>query len=305
MSDHSERPDGGNDLPNPFAMVSDGVAREILAAGIRSGDAVLHLGAGDGEVCLALARLVGAGGSVVGVDADADQVAVSRTRLEGRALPNGHGTLRFLHGLATDLRDDPAAAGRLLPAAGLHSLEALRAFDARRRALAAAEPLIADASVDVVLADLPAVTERATDVPAVLAEIARVLRPGGRCALAGAVLETGSAEDAAEEEALYGMVEAARLEAVRVAFRSATLADEMDGVGIRPLLMTAIKPVGRGPDGPCVEAFYRGPWPEVTLESGERLRRGRRAVVPATLAEGPHARDLMLVGPAPSPGGCC
>ncbi|GAA1847771.1 methyltransferase domain-containing protein [Pseudonocardia ailaonensis] len=50
----------------------------LAGCGARPGAAVLDVGCGDGQVALALARLVGPGGRVLGVDVDPEAVAIAR-----------------------------------------------------------------------------------------------------------------------------------------------------------------------------------------------------------------------------------
>jgi SAM-dependent methyltransferase len=100
--------------------------RVLTAAGVRPGMRVLDLGSGAGNVALLAARMVGPGGSVVGVDRDPYAVALARDRAEDEGVDN----VRFVVGdlAVPELphgRFD-AVVGRLLlmyladPAATLH-----------------------------------------------------------------------------------------------------------------------------------------------------------------------------------------
>lgn len=62
--------------------------RLLLAAGLTSGMRCLDLGCGAGDVSLALARLVGASGSVTGVDQDDVKVQFAREAADGERLSN-------------------------------------------------------------------------------------------------------------------------------------------------------------------------------------------------------------------------
>src|SRR5215813_215573 len=57
-------------------------------AGIGSGQRVLDLGSGVGEVALLVARLVGPGGEVLGVERDSRSIARVRARIEAAGLHN-------------------------------------------------------------------------------------------------------------------------------------------------------------------------------------------------------------------------
>jgi SAM-dependent methyltransferase len=71
--------------------------RVLVEAGVTTGMSVLDVGCGPGEVSLLAAELVGASGSVLGIDASADMLEVAQTRVRSAGL----GQVSFL---AADLR---------------------------------------------------------------------------------------------------------------------------------------------------------------------------------------------------------
>lgn len=72
----------------------DGHTRHLLEqAGITSGMKVLDVGSGAGDVAFLAARLVGATGSIVGVDHDPSVLEVARAR----ARPPRHGQRELCH----------------------------------------------------------------------------------------------------------------------------------------------------------------------------------------------------------------
>lgn len=76
--------------------------RLLLAAGLTSGMRCLDLGCGAGDVSLALARLVGASGSVTGVDQDDVKVQFAREAADGERLSN----VQFRASNVEQLEDD-------------------------------------------------------------------------------------------------------------------------------------------------------------------------------------------------------
>ncbi|MGF6508549.1 methyltransferase domain-containing protein [Paraburkholderia sp. 32] len=68
---------------------ADFTSRLVVDAGIRAGMKVLDVGCGSGDVAFLLAQLVGASGTIVGVDHDPSALAVARQRTvaDGAAIP--------------------------------------------------------------------------------------------------------------------------------------------------------------------------------------------------------------------------
>jgi demethylmenaquinone methyltransferase/2-methoxy-6-polyprenyl-1,4-benzoquinol methylase len=113
----------------------------VRHAGIGAGARVLDVGCGTAELTLVLARMVGPGGRVVGVDFSEGMLAVGRAKVARSPLAD---RIELRHGDALDL---PFAAGT---------------FDAAASAF---------------------VMRNVADLDRALAEMARVVRPGGRLAI--------------------------------------------------------------------------------------------------------------------------
>lgn len=123
----------------------------VEEARLRPGACVVDLATGTGELALPLARAAGAGGRVVGVDISEPMLERARAKARALAAPDVTGT-----------------RGRA-PAPGVAALEFVR-MDGETLPFP-------DGSFDAATLSLAL---RYFDVPRVLAEMRRVLRPGGR-----------------------------------------------------------------------------------------------------------------------------
>ncbi len=96
------------------SQLYDGVTRRFLtAAGIEKGMKVLDIGSGAGDVALTLAEFVGTGGSVIGVDVNAELLQTARARANAAGATN----VEFIAGDARTLElpnDFDAIVGRLV-----------------------------------------------------------------------------------------------------------------------------------------------------------------------------------------------
>ena len=86
--------------------------RLLVDAGITSGMRVLDIGCGRGEVSLLLAKLVGEGGQVLGIDQDAQTLITARERVRDQNLSNITFLQNNLSGPLPNLDPFDAAVGR-------------------------------------------------------------------------------------------------------------------------------------------------------------------------------------------------
>jgi SAM-dependent methyltransferase len=199
---------------------------------LRAGDTVLDLGSGSGKNAFICAQLVGAAGAVIGIDRNAAMLRLARGAAPVVAERLGYANVRFLEG-AIEALSAPGPDGA---------------------------PLVADASVDVVLSNcvLNLVNPRAR--PQLLREIRRVLRPGGRVAISDIVsdrpvplalqqdpeLWSGCISGAWQEEAFLEDFRALGFEQVRYAERSETPWRVVAGIAFRSVTLTGVLPGGAG-----------------------------------------------------------
>ena len=195
---------------------------------VQRGDRVLDLGSGSGKNAFICSQVVGADGWVTGVDRNASMLALSREAAARVAEAIGYANVRFLDG-AIEALDAPGSDGA---------------------------PLVADASVDVVLSNcvLNLVNPSARD--RLLGNIQRVLAPGGRVAISDIVCDrpvprhlqedpelwSGCISGAWQEEAFLEAFRQRGFQDVRYADRSLDPWRELEGIAFRAVTLVATHP---------------------------------------------------------------
>ena len=210
---------------------------------VRPGETVLDLGSGGGKICYIASQIVGPNGRVIGVDQNADMLALARKhqRQVGEAI--GWHNVEFRRGriqdLATNL-DDPA-----------------------RR------PMIAGGSIDVVLSNCVLNLVAESDRRQLFAEVFRVLKPGGRAAISDIVanqpvperlkrdhqLWSGCISGAYEEPNFLAAFQRAGFVTIELVARQEEPWTVVEGIEFRSVTVRAYKPLadGSAPAGGCCE----------------------------------------------------
>lgn len=86
---------------------------------VRPGDRVLDLGSGSGKNAFICSQLVGADGSVLGVDRNPYMLSLSRQDAPAMADAIGYGNVRFVEGAIEALDEQDDGAGKLVPDASI------------------------------------------------------------------------------------------------------------------------------------------------------------------------------------------
>lgn len=282
---------------------------------VRPGDTVLDLGSGGGKICYMAAQLVGPEGQVIGIDMNDDMLALARRYQPEMAEKLQGDRVRFVKGHIQDLALDVAAMEDYLaaqPVTDAAALARLQAWQTRQRQ---EQPLIPDQSVDLVISNcvLNLVDDR--DKPQLVREIFRVLKPGGRAAIADIVADEPVPAHLKQDPELWsGCLSGAFQEQeflrafVEAGFASVCL-DKwspapwrvVEGIEFRAVTLLALKGDGRE----CLDrghaVIYRGPYAEIRDEEGHVFPRGERmAVCERTfrfLTEGPFKKDFIGIEP--------
>jgi arsenite methyltransferase len=283
---------------------------------VREGDVVLDLGSGGGKICYMAAQLVGERGRIIGVDMNDDMLALARKYQPEMADKLGGDRVGFVKGYIQDLALDVEAMERYLaehPARTAADLAALKRWQAAQRR---ERPLIAEASVDLVLSNCVLNLVDDGDKQSLVREIFRVLKPGGRVAISDIVsdepvpghlkadpeLWSGCISGAFQEQEFVQAFVEAGFAAVRLDRWDAAPWRTVDGIEFRAVTLTAVK----GEGTVCIDrghaVIYRGPYSEVRDEEGHVFPRGERiAVCERTfrmMTMGPYRDDFIGIEPA-------
>ena len=282
---------------------------------VRAGDTVLDLGSGGGKICFITAQVVGAEGSVIGVDANPDMLALARGAAPTFVQRIGFENVRFLRGHIQDLSLDLDALDAWLREHPVRTLDDLERLEREQERLRLERPLIPDATVDIVVSNCVLNLVRDEDKARLIREIHRVLRPDGRIAISDIVsdepvpehlkadpeLWSGCVSGAFTEEGLLARLADAGFCGIEIAqWRDDPFA-VVEGIEFRSVTVTARK----GKEGPCLEGgeavIYRGPWKRVEDDDGHVLVRGERTAVCAKtfnlLTSEPYALQTLPVPP--------
>ena len=282
---------------------------------VRAGDTVLDLGSGAGKICFLASQLAGPEGRVLGVDATPEMLALARHHAPGVGERIGWSNVEFRHGHIQDLRLDRDRIEAWLADHPVRTTADLDRLRAEERRLAAEEPMIPDESIDLVLSSCVLNLVASEDKQRLFAEIHRVLRRGGRCAISDIVsdedvplelqrdpeLWSGCISGALREDRFVQAFADAGLYGIEVVSRDAKPWALVEGIEFRAMTVVAWK----GKEGPCRDhreaVVYRGPWSRVVDDDGHVLRRGERTAVCRKTFEiytrPPYAEQVVPVQP--------
>ncbi len=262
---------------------------------VQPDDIVLDLGSGGGKICYMAAQLTGAGGRVIGVDMNDDMLALARKYQVEMAGKLGSDRVRFVKGYIQDLALDIDALGHYLAANPVRQpadYSALKAWEQRQRREA---PLIADASVDLVISNCVLNLVADSEKQQLVREIFRVLKPGGRVAISDIVSDRAVPQSMKQDPDLWSGCISGAFEESEFANAFATAGfrgvcyDKWDpqpwqvieDITFRSVTLTAVKPASCAEHTGNKTLMYRGPFAAVIDESGRRFDRGSHETVSA------------------------
>lgn len=260
---------------------------------VRPGETVLDLGSGGGKVCYIAAQIVGPQGKVIGVDCNDEMLSLARKYRAEIAGKLGYDNVEFRRGMIQDLRLDLDLLSEHLAASPVSNHAGWLELRHLEQRLRSESPMIADDSVDCVVSNCVLNLVRPDDRRALLAEVYRVLKNGGRAAISDIVsdenvpddmqndpeLWSGCVSGAWREDAFLKAFEDAGFHGIQLANRGAEPWQTVNGIEFRSVTVVAYK----GKDGPCLErnqaVIYTGPFKRVIDDDGHTYHRGERMAV--------------------------
>ena len=282
---------------------------------LQPGDTVLDLGSGGGKTCFVAAQIVGPSGRVIGIDVNAEMLALARRHAPSVAGKLGFANVEFRRGRLEDLAINLDSLDRRLtdhPVSGVEQLARLENFVTQQRQN---DPLVASDSVDVVVSNCVLNLVRDEDKPKVFAESFRVLRRGGRAVISDIVADepvpdnlkndpelwSGCVSGALEQNELLRAFEQAGFYGIEILKRDSAPWRTVEGVEFRSITVRAFK----GKQGACLDCnqavIYRGPWRKVEDDDGHTLTRGQpMAVCEKTFriySSAPYSEEILPVPP--------
>lgn len=291
---------------------------------VRAGDTVLDLGSGGGKICYIAAQIVGSTGHVIGIDFNEPMLELARKYQPAIAEKLGYSNVEFRRGRIQDLRLDLDRLDQLLANEPIRTSRDWLAAAPKLDELRALSPLVASASVDVVVSNCVLNLVQQSDREQLFDEVFRVLKPGGRAVISDIVssvdvplalqrdgnLWSGCISGAFREDLFGRAFEEAGFVGIELLSRQAEPWQVIDGIEFRSLTLRAWKPLAMADDDETHEVIYRGPWAAVIDDSGTELLRGERTHLTDTqrgqLALPPYQSQLeWLTGPPSPPASCC
>ena len=290
---------------------------------VREGDTVLDLGSGGGKICYMAAQLVGETGQVIGVDMTDEMLELARKFQPEMAAKIGSDRVDFRKGYIQDLALNVDAMNDYLAANPVTDNGSLQALDAWKKQQRKESPLVASASVDLVISNCVLNLVAETDRKQMIDEIFRVLKPGGRVAISDIVCDEVVPQHLKDDETLWsGCISGAFQER---GFMDAFLAagfvavaydkwdeqpwQEVEGIEFRSVTLVAVKPERSGLVDAGHAVLYKGPYAQVHDDLGNYYPRGERIAVSKRtfelIASGPYQADFIAIAPVePVEQGC-
>ncbi|MGK0498492.1 MAG: SAM-dependent methyltransferase [Oceanicoccus sp.] len=283
---------------------------------VQPGDVVVDLGSGGGKICYMAAQLVGDKGRVIGVDMTDDMLALARRHQPAMAEKLGGDRVEFIKGYIQDLALDVAALEQRLHSSPVQSPEQLNQLDVWKQQQRQQTPMIADNSASLVISNCVLNLVDKNDRQQMIAEIFRVLKPGGRVAISDIICDEDVPQSLQEDATLWsGCISGAFeeqeflqafLDAGFVAVGYDKWDDQpwqvVEDIEFRSVTLLATKPSTDNLYDAGQAVLYKGPYKEVADDLGNIYPRGLRIAVSRRtfelIKDGPYTNDFICISPA-------
>lgn len=260
---------------------------------VKAGETVLDLGSGTGKICFIASQVVGESGKVIGVDMTDDMLEVARRNQPVVAERVGYDNVEFRKGRIQDLALDLEALESRLKEAPVSDANGFLETEELVEELKLKQPLVKDASVDVVVSNCVLNLVSKKNRRQMFAEIHRVLKRGGRAVISDIVADEDVPQELQDDPDLWsGCISGAFLEdeflqafedagfyGVRILKFDKEPWQTVKGIEFRSMTIEAYK----GKEGICLErnqaVIYKGPFKTVLDDDGHAMERGKRYAV--------------------------
>lgn len=283
---------------------------------VEAGDVVLDLGSGGGKICYMAAQLVGEEGKVIGVDMTDEMLSLARKYQSEMADKLGGDRVEFKKAHIQDLSLSLDDIEKKLQAEPIQSAEDLQSFNHWKKQLSDHQPMIADESVSLVISNCVLNLVDKSNREQMIAEIFRVLKPGGRVAISDIVCDEVVPQSLQQDATLWsGCISGAFEEKEFMdAFLDAGFVgvsyDKWDdapwqvveGIEFRSVTLLATKPSTQNLYDAGQAVLYRGPFYQVRDDLGNVFPRGERIAVSKRtfdlITQGPYKKEFIAINPA-------
>lgn len=223
---------------------------------VQPGETVLDLGSGSGKICFIAAQIVGPTGRVIGVDRNDDMLALARQSQREVGDRLGYHNTAFHKGSIQDLALDLDRWDAYLRERPVQSANDWLRGESHADLLRRTQPMVADASVDLVVSNCVLNLVREDDRRQLFDELLRVLKPGGRAVISDIVSEepvpqrlkddpelwSGCISGAFVEPEFLAAFTAAGFEDIELVDRQAVPWRVVEGIEFRSVTVRAYKP---------------------------------------------------------------
>lgn len=283
---------------------------------VQPDETVLDLGSGAGKVVYMAAQLAGSAGKIIGIDMNDDMLELARKYQQEMTDKLGYDIVDFRKGYIENLAVDLDAIQQYLSDNPIHNLADHQRLQRWQQSQTTNDPLIDNDTIDLVISNC--VLNLVSDVqkPTMMEEIFRVVKPGGRIALADIVsdeiipqsmksdskLWSGCISGAFQEKEFLDQVCQAGFSGVCYDLWSDEPWKVIGGIEFRSVTLTAFKPDPQQALDRGHTLIYRGPYAQIQDDHGNYYPRGERIAVSDQqydeLTKNPAFRkDFIGVGP--------